>query len=49
LHFEKELVTGIPLWTYRAGKQPAKLWIPASQRELAFKFARSNTPRQEGD
>jgi len=28
LHFEKELITGIPLWTYRAGKQPAKLWIP---------------------
>jgi len=25
LHFEKELVTGILLWTYRAGKQPAKL------------------------
>jgi len=38
LHFEKELVTGILLWTYRAGKQPAKLWIPASQRQLAFKF-----------
>jgi len=30
LHFEKGLITGIPLWTYRAGKQPAKLWIPAS-------------------
>ena len=36
LHFEKEFITGIPLWTYRAGKQPAKLSIPASQRELAF-------------
>jgi len=34
---------GILLWTYRAGKQPAKLWIPASQRELAFKFAHCQT------
>jgi len=31
LHFEKELITGIPLWTYCVGKQPAKLWIPSSQ------------------
>jgi len=43
LHFEKELITGIPLWTYRAGKQPAKPWIPASQRVLAFKFAYCQT------
>jgi len=43
LHFEKELISGIPLWTYRAGKQPARLWIPASQRELAFKFAHCQT------
>ena len=43
LHFEKELITGIPLWTYRAGKQRAKLWIPASQREIAFKFAHCQT------
>jgi len=43
LHFEKELITGIPLWTYRAGKQTAKLWIPAWQRELAFKFAHCQT------
>jgi len=43
LHFQKGLITGIPLRTYRAGKQPAKLWIPASQRELAFKFAHYQT------
>jgi len=43
LQFEKELITGIPLWTYRAGKQPAKLWIPASQRELDFNFAHCQT------
>jgi len=43
LHFEKELITGIPLRTYRVGKQPAKLWILASQRELAFKFAHCQT------
>ena len=49
LHFEKELITGILLWTYRAGIQPAKLWIPSSQRELAFKFAHCQThPSKRG-
>ena len=43
LHFEKELITGISLWTYCAGKQPTKFWIPASQRELAFKYAHCQT------
>jgi len=28
LQFEKEHITGIPLWTCRAGKQPAKLGSP---------------------
>ena len=43
LQFEKELITSILLWTYRVGKQPAKLWIPASQLELAFKFVHCQT------
>ena len=39
LHFEKELITSIPPWTYCARKQPAKFLFPASQCKSAFKFA----------